>query len=64
MNDYRSTVNLPGQPRNTVASWPDSPRTAVLVGKGILIPAVRSMTEPRNETAEPRKRPPRAARPS
>lgn len=46
MNDYRSTVNLPGQPRNTVASWPESPRTAVLVGAGILIPAKRAITEP------------------
>lgn len=46
MNDYRSTINLPGQPRGQVGSWPDSPRTAVLVGQGILVPVERAWTEP------------------
>lgn len=46
MNDYRATVNLPGQPRGAVAPWPDSPRTAVLIGQGILVPVERALTEP------------------
>lgn len=46
MNDYRSTVNLPGQPLGTVAAWPDSPLAAVLVGQGVLVPVQRTLTEP------------------
>ncbi len=46
MNDYRATVNLPGQPLGTVRSHPDSPRTAVLVGQGILVPVEKALTEP------------------
>ncbi len=53
MNDYRATVNLPGQARGTVAPWPDSPRTAVLIGQGILIPAQRSLVDPIDEPEPP-----------
>lgn len=52
-NEYRTTVNLPGQPRGQVATWPDSPQTAILVGQGVLVPVVKAMTEPEAAPAAP-----------
>lgn len=34
----RPTINLPGRRRGKAAEFPDNERTAVLVGRGILVP--------------------------
>lgn len=43
MNEYYATINLPECPRGEKASFPDTPRTAVLVGNGVLVPVTRSI---------------------
>jgi len=46
VNEYRSTINLPECPRFQTAMFPDTPRTAVLVADGVLVPVVRAIMEP------------------
>lgn len=41
MMEYRPTVNLPGVKRGETAWFPETPRTAILVQQGILIPVKR-----------------------
>lgn len=43
MGTYRSTINLPECARDQEAEFPDTPRTAVLVGQGVLVPVTRSI---------------------
>lgn len=49
MNEYRSTINIPECKRGETVELPDNPRTAVLVGEGILVPVVRYLTDPEPE---------------
>lgn len=45
MNEYRSTINLPECKRGQVAMFPDTPRVAILVSTGILVPKTRRIMD-------------------
>ncbi|HUV10975.1 MAG TPA: hypothetical protein VMX12_08345 [Acidimicrobiia bacterium] len=45
MSLYRSTINMAGCRRNAVAEFPDTPRTAIYVSQGILVPVVPAILE-------------------
>lgn len=43
MMEYRATINLPECKRGKTAWFDETPRTAILVSRGILIPAIRRL---------------------